>query len=662
VDQEEFEFLKLKAAATAAAKRRGAAPVDERENLPAYDQGQRGSLFETAKATLGSDVQAITDLLTMVQRGATLGQSPNIQGIGSMLTGGSFQEGRERMLAQERQAEENLTAGGVPFGVIPEALGGVGASTAIVKQAQKVVPAITSTLGGILTGGGEGTIYAQGQGLDPLSGFLFGAGAPAVAGAVSTTASKLMDKLPIFNAQQGAAQRIANAAEKGGLSPSALDPELTSQMDRLGPDAMLSDVDVMRPFAVGSLGPGSSSEAMAAAFNAANNPARSVADAAITEWDNIFPAPRTKNERGQDVKLTIDQARGIYEQGLNNAKVQFRPDPIEQAINRAFGDRPIAAMKSARNAALSFLHEKAPLRPDGTREPLSARAMLELKEGIDGAIKNPKTANMDALDAKARRGLVQVSSSLNDTLKNYVPEVRTAADIYSGKYADDIGYDLGYDLGSRGLKKQSLADFRETVALLTPAQKQALAEGWRKAKTERADAGGFERQFTRVGPTKSNAELEIIDEIFGPGVGQQFVDASKRITAMEETNKAFNRRWQNTLQGSAAPAGTEMQAARGILDRLVIGSQALTNKLLGGAAQGAIARQGRAVSQAGLQEQNDQIIDWMTRTGQTPQTSEDAMREIMTYLSMAQRAPLPQDLVGQAQRSGAAVERGMRER
>jgi hypothetical protein len=471
-----------------------------------------------------------------------------------------------------------------------------------------------------------------------------------------------MDKLPIVNAQQGAAQRIANQAGKSGISPSALDPELTSQMERLGPNAMLADLDVLRPFAVGSLGPGSSSQAMATAFNAADNPARSVADAAITEWDSIFPAPLTKNERGQDVKLTLDQARGIYEQGLNNAKVTFRPDTIERTIDRAFGDRPIAAMKSARNAALSFLRTKAPLRPDGTRAPLSARDMLELKEGIDGAIKNPKTAGMDALDAKARRGLVQISSSLNDTLKNYVPEVRTAADIYSGMHSSDIGYGLGYELGHSGLKKQSLADFRETVALLTPAQKQALAEGWRQAKIERAEKRGFESEFASVGPTKSNAELEIIDEIFGAGVGQQFVDASKRIAAMEKTNKRLGTKWSNVSEGSANPAGTEMQSARSLLDRLVIVSQAVTNKLLGGAAQGAIAREGRAVSKASLQDQNDQIIDWMTRTGQTPQTSEDAMREIMTYLSMAQRAPLSQDLVGQAQRSGAAVERGMRER
>jgi hypothetical protein len=53
-------------------------------------------------------------------------------------------------------------------------------------------------------------------------------------------------------------------------------------------------------------------------------------------------------------------------------------------------------------------------------------------------------------------------------------------------------------------------------------------------------------------------------------------------------------------------------------------------------------------------------MNWMTRTGTTPQTSDEALQEIQRYLLRGQPSPLPQNLAAQAGRVGAAFERSGR--
>jgi hypothetical protein len=91
-----------------------------------------------------------------------------------------------------------------------------------------------------------------------------------------------------------------------------------------------------------------------------------------------------------------------------------------------------------------------------------------------------------------------------------------------------------------------------------------------------------------------------------------------------------------------------------------LGSQLAQNKVLGGAFQGAFGRSARAEGAQQAAASGDQIINWLTRTGQTPQTAEDAMREIQQYLTMSRPAPLPANLGAQAGRMGAALERSGR--
>jgi hypothetical protein len=262
--------------------------------------------------------------------------------------------------------------------------------------------------------------------------------------------------------------------------------------------------------------------------------------------------------------------------------------------------------------------------------------------------------------AKTNKALFDLSAKLNTTIKDYVPEVRDAADIYSGQYAFDAAYETGYDLGKKGLKGQSLADLQESIQAFSPQQKAAFSEGWRKSKVESGDISGIERQIKRVGPTKSNAELEIIDTLFGPGTGQQVVDASKRITAIEQTNKQALESWRSVSEGARSPIGGELEGRRALADRATMASQVAMNKMLGGAFQGAFGREARRMGAQGIAEANDQIINWATRSGMTPQTSEDAIREIEQYLLRAQPAPLPANLGAQAGRMGAAFERSGR--
>jgi hypothetical protein len=328
-------------------------------------------------------------------------------------------------------------------------------------------------------------------------------------------------------------------------------------------------------------------------------------------------------------------------------------------VNRTFGPKPIGTRKTARDDILSFIDQKAPLAADGkTRPPMTARDLLEIKDAIDYKIKDKTTT---AVDSKTRRDLIEISANINKSLKTNVPEIKDAAEIYSGQYAQDVGFELGLDLGKRGLKNQTLSDVREMFDKLTPAQKAAAAEGYRQGMYERVDKVGAEKQFARVGPTKSNADLEIIDEIFGPATGQKFFDASRRIEEIEVSNKELMDKWKSVSENMAGPKSeASLWAIRQLADLSTLASQTINNKMLGGAFQGAFGREARALGSQAKALQGDQIMNWMTRTGTTPQTSDEALQEIQRYLLRGQAAPLPQNLAAQAGRVGAAFERSGR--
>lgn len=616
------------------------------------------ALIEESIGNINERQQPFVDALTMIQRGITLGQSPNIQGAASALTGGDFLAGREAQLGREQQAQENLTFGGVPMGMLPEAAGGFGLTKALMAPVEAAYPTFQGWLGSILSGGAEGAIYAQGQGQDMTEGALLGGAGGALGRGVATLASKGADLLPSLSPQVRGAERLQDVAVKAGIPKEEFIPTIESELARLSPDAALADVDVLRPYVKGSLTTMSSPEAMASAYQLSTSPNRNVSDLAIMAWSDIFPTPRTVNALGEAKKLTLDEARTIYETGLNNSNVKFRGPPIVKMVNDAFGERPIGNALAAKNKILAFVSGKTPVGQDGkTRLPMTPRDLLEVKESVDQLTRESPTG---AVDKKVNKKLFELSAKINDQLKNYVPEVRDAADIYSGQYAFDAAYGEGYDLGKAGLKGQSLDDLRETVATFTPTQKAAFSEGWRKAKFESTDKKGFEAQFKRVGPTKSNAELEIIDTLFGPGTGEKFADVSRRLAAIETTNEEFGQQWRSVIEATAKPKGPLLDRVRQAADSAVLGSQFLQNKVLGGAFQGAFGRTARAEGAQQAATSGDQIIDWLTRTGQTPQTAEDAMREIQQYLSVSRPAPLPTNLAAQAGRMGAAFERSGR--
>jgi len=527
-------------------------------------------------------------------------------------------------------------------------------------------PTLQGWLGTLLTGGAEGTIYAQGQGQDTTLGALTGAGGGALGRGVATLASKGADFLPNFSVQERAAKGVAEQGRRSGIAPEDLIPELQSQMTRLGPDATIADVDFMRPAIMGAIGPRTSVEATADMYGMATSPNRNVQDIAQEEWGNIFDPARTAGKLAADKKMTLDAAKATYNDALDNSKTRFRAEPIIQLVNTVFGAKPIGDKKASLDAVMQFIDGKAPLvgKPPKKgeadtrkRDTMSARDLLEIKEAVDARVAQ-NTRN--AVDSKTNRALFDLSAKLNATLKDYVPKLRGAADIYSGQYAFDAAYETGYDLGKKGLKGQSLADLQEAIQAFSPQQKAAFSEGWRKSKVESGDISGIERQIKRVGPTKSNAELEIIDTLFGPGTGQQVVDASKRITAIEATNKQALAEWEAVSKGARSPIGGELEGRRALADRLTMASQIAMNKLLGGAYQGAFGREARRMGAQGIAEANDQLINWATRTGVTPQTSEDAIREIEQYLLRARPAPLPANLGAQAGRMGAAFERSGR--
>lgn len=622
--------------------------------LPTITEAQ----IAEAGANINARQQPFIDALTMLQRGLSLGQSPNIQGAVSALTGGSFEEGRQQMLQQEQQASENLTVGGVPLGMLPEAVGGATTGAAIMKPLVAAVPAAQGWLGTLLTGGAEGNVYAQGQGQDPVMGTLTGAGGAALGRGMVTGLSKGMDMLPSLNVQENAAKQLQEQAARAGVPPQDFIPTIQSEITRLGPSGTLADVEALRPYAKGALTPQSSTEAMSDVFGMATSPTRNVSDLALTEWDSLFPAPRTVGQMGEVKRLTLDQAKAIYNTGLDNTPIRFKPDPFAKLVNDTFGPKPIGTRKTARDDILSFIRQKSPLGPDGkTRLPMTARDLLEIKDAIDYKIKDRTTT---AVDSKTKRDLVEIAANINKSLKTNVPEIKDAAEIYSGQYAQDAGFETGYDLGKSGLKNQSLDDFREMVAAFTPTQKAAFAEGWRKAKYEVADAKGVEKEFLRVGPTKSSADLEIIDQIFGPATGQKFADVGRRISAIEQSNKQLMNKWKSVSEATATPKGESLSAFRQLADLSTLASQTIQSKMMGGAFQGAFGREARALGSQARALQGDQALNWMTRTGTTPQTAEEAMQEIQRYLLRGQAAPLPQNLAAQAGRVGAAFERSGR--
>jgi hypothetical protein len=624
-------------------------------------KSQPESLWDTTKKVVGENVQQMGDVALMAGRGLTVGQSPNIQGAINVMLGGDFETGRQNQLAAEKAASERL---GI-MGMIPEIAAGVatgGAELALIKKAagSQAAQKLGGWLGSILTGAAEGNVYAQGQGTDQTTGTLMGGGAGALGKAVMTGLGKAGDMLPNFNVQERAAADIATQMKRSGVAPENIGVTLQSEMDRLGPDAVLADVDILRPRVTKAVNPMSSTETVASAFNTATSPQRNIADLALTEWDSIFQTPRSINEKGVETKLTLDQAKAIYEQGLNNSPVKFKGDTFETIVTDAFGTKPIAGMKTARDALIESIRIKTPLVPDGkggfVRDRMTARDLLDIKDSVDARIKDTTDG---AADAKTKRHLTDISKQINETLKGYVPEIRTAADIYSGQYSFDAAYSNGYDLGKKGLKGQSLTDLREMVAGFTPQQKQAYAEGWRKAKFEGVDAGGAEKEFARIGPTKSNADLEIIDSLFGPGTGQQFVDVSKRINAISATNREFLDSWKAVSKEAASAKGSGIAPIRMGLDLITMAAQIAERKMMGGAFQGAFGREGRAMGVRGLGLVNDQIVNWATKTGQS---TDDAMREIQQYLSRSQPQPIDPELLRSGVQMGTAAERSMRGR
>lgn len=624
-------------------------------------KSQPKSFWEKTKETVGQDIQQLGDVGLMLGRGLTIGQSPNIQGAINVMLGGDFETGRKNQLAAEQAASERL---GV-MGMLPEVAGGLatgGAEVAAVKKLAGTPAAekLGGWLGSALTGALEGSTYAQGQGMDTTAGGLLGAGGALTGKAVMSGLGKIENWLPNFNVQERGAKEIAAQMQRSGVAPENIGSTLQNEMGRLGPDATLADVDMLRPRVVKAVNPMSSTETVASAFNTATSQQRNIADLALTEWDNIFTTPRSINQKGEQTKLTLDQAKAIYEKGLNNSPVKFRPDKFEQIVTGAFGDKAIAGMRTARDSILRSIKIKTPLVDDGNggkvRAPMKPRDLLDIKDSIDAQIKD--TTN-GAADAKTKRHLSDISRQINETLKGYVPEIRTAADIYSGQYSFDAAYNNGYELGQKGLKGQSLTDLRKMISGFTPQQKQAYAEGWRKAKFEGVDAAGAEKEFARIGPTKSNADLEIIDSLFGPGTGQKFVNVSKRINAISATNKDFLNRWKTVSGEAANPKGDSLNPLRIGADLLTMAAQTAERKMMGGAFQGAFGREARAMGARGNALTNDQIVEWATRTGQS---TEDAMREIQQYLSRSQPRPISPELLRAGIQTGTAAERSMRGR
>ena len=622
-------------------------------------RNQPKSFWEKTKETVGQDIQQLGDVALMAGRGLTIGQSPNIQGVLNVMMGGDFETGRQNQLAAEAAASERL---GI-MGMIPEIVGGVatgGAEVAAIKKLAGTPAAqqLGGWLGSILTGAAEGNVYAQGQGMDQATGTLLGGGAGALGKAVFTGLGKLEDMLPTFNIKEKAAQAIEAQTSRAGVSPADMANTLTSDMDRLGPSATLADVQKVRPAIVASLNPMSSVEAAADVYNTFNKQDRNVADLALTEWDTIFPTPRSQTELGENKKLTLDQAKVIYEDGLNTSTIKFDRDKISNFIIDTFGEKAIDKMRTARNALLTAVRIKTPLVDDGqgnmVPSNMKARDLLDIKEAADLRIKDVTNG---AADAKTKRFLSIISKQINETLKSYIPQIRVAADTYSGQHAFEAGYQNGYELGKGGLKNQSLTDLRDMVAAFSPTQKAAFAEGWRKAKFEVIDTKGAEGQFKRVGPTMSNADLEVIDTLFGPGKGQQFADSSHRITAISDTNAAFENKWQQVSGAAASPKGTALDLLRHTLDVITMGSQMAQRKMMGGAFQGAFGREGRAVGSLRNALAGDQIIKWGTQSGQA---AEDAMREIQQYLSRSKPQPINPELLRSGVQIGTAAERSMR--
>ena len=645
----------LEAGDTVGAKRLVDAATRIRQNQPK-------SLWETTKQVVGEDVQRLGDVALMAGRGLTVGQSPNIQGAINVMFGGDFETGRQNQLAAEAAASERL---GI-MGMVPEIAAGMatgGAELALLKKAagSQAAQKLGGWLGSILTGAAEGSVYAQGQGMDTTYGGLLGAGGALAGKSVLTGLGKIDDWItPKFNTQQKAAQEIAEQFKRSAVAPEDIDATLQSEMDRLGPDATLADIDMLRKKVAESVNEMSSTESVAKAYSTATSENRNIADMALTEWEKVFKPPRSVNKKGEETKLTIDQARAIYEDGLNNSPVKFKGDKFEKVVLSAFGEKAVGGMKTARDAILDAIKIKTPLKDDGNggfvRESMTPRDLLDIKDAVDARIKDTTDG---AADAKTKRHLSDISRQINETLKGYIPEIKTAADIYSGQYAFDAAYNNGYDLGKKGLKGQSLTDLREMLAGFSETQKAAYAEGWRKAKFEGVDVGKAEKEFARIGPTKSNADLEIIDTLFGPGTGQKFVDVSKRINAISATNDALYSRYETVSGKSAAPKGTANDKTRLFADLTTMLTQAAQSRMMGGAFQGAFGRESRALGALGNARVNDQIVDWATKTGQS---TEDAMREIQQYLLRSRKQPIDPELLRSGIQTGTAAERAMRER
>lgn len=671
-----FSAFKARAAAAAlalqkkkeeAAAAAAAAKEPERTFIDPYDFGATYTPEEIQAAvktgqnmSMGEIMQPIADLYLLAQRGATFGQAPNIVGGLSALMGTGFGAGKEQMLAAEQAAQERINAAIPGAAIVPEIAGGVITGKAYSAPLEAAYPALSGWLGTILQGAGEGALYAEGQDQDVLSGAVSGGVGAGLGRAVATGLNKIGDMLPSLNFRERAASQVAQQMERAGIPPSQAVPTLESEIARLGPEGSIADAPQLRPRITGSINPRASTEALASSYGLATDTHRNVADIAAVEWEKLFPPPRTQGARGADRAMTLGEARTLYDKALDNSPLSFKPDPIKRLVTDAFGDKPIADMKVARDRILSYVDEKAPPLPNGQRAPLTPRNLLEIKEGIDQMIPAGNVQG-EPLGNKARRAMTQTSRQINDMLKTYIPDLKTPAQMYAGQYAADAAFDGGYQLGKRGLVGESLDDFREVYRDLSTSEKAAFAEGWRKAKFEKGDIQGIGTQIRRVGPTKANAELEIIDEIFGPDTGSKVVDISRRLDAIDRTNKAFLDRWKAVGEAEANPSGTGLDRVRQTADQIVMASQVGMNKVLGGAFQGAFGRQARALGTGQAATVNDQLLDWASRTGYTPQTTEDALREIQFYLTRGQRSPLDAQLAARAGRIAGATERAMRE-
>jgi hypothetical protein len=615
---------------------------DKNANQPTLDQMQaddgkmlRDQIEQSVQADGGSGT-FLRDIATLFQTGATMGQSPNIQGALSILTGGDFQQGREQMLAQEAGARENL--GGL--GVLPEVAGGVVTGRAVtepilqtyratapmIKNASeqglnwlgKAInrvsqPDVRNLASGMAVGGAEGTVYAQGQGLDPTTGALFGAGGVPVAQGLVKGISKLDDALSILrNPERRAAEQFNRASTLAGNKPETMQQDLESQLAVYGPErSLLETSPEMRQTAVSAVGPNVGDKTLLGLRNVTE---RNVADLAQDEMDMIFNPAVSKTTAGENAAKVKETLQTEYTTVLADADkkgIRFSPAALLKTVDNVFQGMKMGQRGTMYNRVKTELESKLPRDADGNLRMMTPAEVLTVKQYLDELIPNAKVDG-EPISNKTRADLIELKNQVNNTLKDYIPGY---GDV-SSKYASQASTDAARTLGEQAAKrsKTSIEDLQAFLSGASTAEKSAFAEGHRYALEVSGEQGGIENVFKRVGPTKSNAALETIEAIYGPKVADQFVTASRRITEISKTGKDLSRARLNAV-GALSQGGKEKGLIRSLIDRTIIGSQVAQGKGLGGASVGSAAREGTRTVGKRQAESNSQLLDWMSKTG-----------------------------------------------